>query len=93
MIELNEKYAPEDCNMIDGTKAISYLHLGNYDKAIDNLEAFCEKGPYYSANTDYISPELFATYIGTNLYGYDRLKDHPRYIALLKKMNLPLPSK
>lgn len=91
MFELNEKYVPEDCNMNDGTKAIRYLHLGNYEKAIDNLEAFYEKGPIITVNTKYISPNLYATYIGTNLYGYDRLKNHPRYIALLKKMKLPLP--
>jgi hypothetical protein len=28
--------------------------------------------------------------MGTRKTNYDQLKDHPRYIELLKKMNLPL---
>jgi tetratricopeptide (TPR) repeat protein len=91
MFELNIEYAPQDCYMSDGIKAIRYIHLGNYEKAIDQLEEFCKKGPVFTSNTDYITPSLFATYIGTNLYDYDKLKDHPRYIGLLKKMRLSLP--
>jgi hypothetical protein len=30
-------------------------------------------------------------YISTRLYDRERLKENPRYIELLKKMNLPLP--
>jgi hypothetical protein len=30
-------------------------------------------------------------YIGTGFIDYSRLYDNPRFIALLKKMNIPLP--
>jgi len=53
-----------------------YLELDQYDKAMDWLE----KG--YEIN----HPSM--PYISTR---WDQLKDNPRYIELLKKMNLPLP--
>ncbi len=30
-------------------------------------------------------------YISTRVFDLDQLKENPRYIELLKKMNLPLP--
>lgn len=30
-------------------------------------------------------------YISTRVYDLDQLKENPRYIELLKKLNLPLP--
>jgi TolB-like protein len=55
-----------------------YLVLGNFDKAMDNYEkAYDEK--------------LFTlAYISLDVIGHPELKSNPRYVALLKKMNLPL---
>ena len=36
-------------------------------------------------------PRLFLAYIGSDTYVYEKLKTYPRYIELLRKMNLPLP--
>ena len=56
-----------------------YFILGNYDKVID-----WDEERYKINNHD---PNL--PYISAKMY-YDRMKDNPRYIALLKKMNLPV---
>ena len=56
-----------------------YMKIHNYDKALDCYEKAYE--------IDH--PNM--PYISTNQYGYDQLKENPRFIALLKKMNLPLP--
>ena len=56
-----------------------YLELHNYDKAMD----------YYEKGYEIHHPTM--PYISTKLYGCDQLKENPRFIALLKKMNLPLP--
>ena len=79
MFRLHEKYAPEDCYMGHGIKANRYLHLNQDEKALDHIEK-----NYEMRRTD-------IAYLRTNMYYYHRLKDNPRYIALLKKMNLPLP--
>jgi len=79
MFRLNEKYAPEDCYMGNGIKANRYLHLNQDEKALDHIEKI-----YEMRRTD-------IAYVRTNMYYYHRLKDNPRYIALLKKMNLPPP--
>ncbi|MFC2124727.1 adenylate/guanylate cyclase domain-containing protein [Bacteroidota bacterium] len=78
MFKMNEKYG-NDCRMISRLKGERYLKLNNYDKAMDCLEK------------EYEIREMFMTYITTNLDIHDQLKDNPRYIELLKKMNLPLP--
>ncbi len=77
MFKMNEKYGT-DCWMSGGIKAERYLKLGEYDKAMDCLEK------------DYEMRDMYISYIATNKRLYDQLKDNPRYIALLKKMNLPL---
>lgn len=78
MFELNEKYAPDDCFMDNGIKVRRYLHLGNYEKVLDIYEEIFEaQGGVPS--------------MATNARGYDKLKNYPRYIEFLKKMNLPLP--
>jgi tetratricopeptide (TPR) repeat protein len=56
-----------------------YLEINNYEKAMD-----C-----YEKGYEIRHPNM--PYIGGLVIKYDKLKDNPRYIALLKKMNLPLP--
>ena len=72
---MNEKYG-NDCWMSGGIKAERYLILGKYDKAMDCLEK------------EYEIRDMSMTYIATNENIYNHLKDNPRYIELLKKMNL-----
>ena len=55
-----------------------YLRLKEYDKALEWLEKGYE---IHDPNMPYITTVLFYS---------DQLKDNPRFIALLKKMNLPL---
>lgn len=78
MFRLNEKYAPGDCYMSAGIKMDRYLHLKEYEKTMDQMERAYEMR------------SLRIAYLATNPY-YDQLKDHTRYIELLKKMNLPVP--
>jgi len=56
-----------------------YLELNQSDKAMDWLE----KG--------YEIHHPGMPYISTKNYDLDQLKENPRYIELIKKMNLPLP--
>ncbi len=61
-------------------QAKRYLTVGKYDKAMDYLEKSYERhdgGLAYASLLVFFHPEL---------------KYNPRYIALLKKMNLPLPN-
>ena len=55
-----------------------YLELNNYEKAMD-----CYEKAYEMHNSN-------LPYIATKYYGYP-LKNNPRYLALMKKLNLPLP--
>ncbi|TFH25498.1 MAG: hypothetical protein E4H10_09295, partial [Bacteroidia bacterium] len=75
MFKMNEKYGNEVCLLGDGVKLERYLKLGDYDKAMDYLEK------------DYETGQMQTAYFATNPY-YSYLKDNPRYIDLLKKMNL-----
>jgi len=79
MFKMNEKYG-NDCWMSGGIKAERYLKLREYDKAMDCLEK------------DYEMGDMSIAYIATVENLYDQLKDNPRFIELLKKMNLPLPN-
>jgi TolB-like protein/Tfp pilus assembly protein PilF len=79
MFKMNEKYG-NDCWMSGGIKAARYLKLREYDKAMDCLEK------------DYEMGDMSIAYIATVENLYDQLKDNPRFIELLKKMNLPLPN-
>ncbi|MEN8251907.1 MAG: tetratricopeptide repeat protein, partial [Bacteroidota bacterium] len=78
MFKMNEKYG-NACYMTELIKAERSIYLKNYDKAIEHLEKAYEKHT------------LGASYMGTSFNSFDQLKDDPRYIELLKKMNLPLP--
>lgn len=80
MFRLHAMNYPPDCFMADGVKAARYMYLGEEEKALDHLEKMIE--------TD----RLNGAYLATNLHFYDELKDQPRYLVLLKKMNLPLPA-
>ena len=55
-----------------------YTKLKNYDKALDYLEKM-----YENSFSD-------MPYMATNLHHYNELIAYPRYIELLKKMNLPV---
>jgi tetratricopeptide (TPR) repeat protein len=79
MLRQNEVHGREGCQMGDVYKFIRYKQANNYEKAIDLLEKLYE-----------ISWSNMP-YLATNEFGYEHLKDNPRYIELLKKMNLPLP--
>jgi adenylate cyclase len=78
MFKMNEKYG-NGCYMSGAIKAERYLILGKYDKALECLEK------------DFEMRDMSMTYISTDVYIFNQLKDNPRYIALLRKMNLPLP--
>ena len=56
-----------------------YLTLGKNDKAMDYLEIIYEENNH--------NPAL--PYQSTK-FVYDKMKGNPRYIELLKKMNLPI---
>ena len=77
MFRLNEKYAPDDCYMSAGIKMVRYLHLKEYEKAMDQIERAYEMR------------SVSIAYLATDPY-YDQLKGHTRYRELLKKMNLPV---
>jgi len=80
MFRMNEKYGNEICLMDDEIKAERYIKLGDYEKAMDFVEKVYERR---NVNTAYFM---------TNTGGYySDLKDNPRYIEILKEMNLPLP--
>ena len=81
MFRMHDKYGNGIGNaaMTNPLKARRYVFLGKTEKAMDCLEkAYEEKG-------------LSISYVATNLHQCNQLKDNPRYIALLKKMNLPVP--
>ncbi|MBN1926720.1 MAG: TIR domain-containing protein [Prolixibacteraceae bacterium] len=59
--------------------AIRYAMANEPDKAIE----WFEKG--------YEIHDPIMTYINTKMFGIDYLFNNPRFIAILKKMNLPLP--
>ena len=58
---------------------LKYFNLGKYDKAMDYLEIYYEDNPH--------NPAL--PYLSTKST-YDKMKGNPRYIELLRKMNLPV---
>jgi tetratricopeptide (TPR) repeat protein len=75
MFKMNEKYGNEGCLLADFIKAERYIKLGECDKAMDILEKGVDER------------EMNMAYIATNQY-YSYLKDNPRYMELLKEMNL-----
>jgi tetratricopeptide (TPR) repeat protein len=78
ILNIDEEAARERQINITG-QVNRYMEIKEYDKAMDWLE----KG--YEIH----SPSM--PYMGQFMKTYDQLKKNPRYIELLKKMNLPLP--
>ncbi|MDN3642241.1 hypothetical protein QWY87_05990 [Lutimonas halocynthiae] len=76
MIRMNEIYG-KDCYLSEGVKAERYIMLKNIDKAMEVLDKGYEKRWFLMP---YISPKY---------HYYELLKDEPRYIEILKKMDLP----
>jgi len=58
---------------------VNYMMAGEHEKALDWLE----KG--------YETRDQSMPYIGTTIYLCEPLFDHPRFITILEKMNLPRP--
>ena len=76
MIKVNEEVKRKGGRISERGQAWRYLQVKKYDKYLDYLEKAYE---FHDPNMPYIS-----------LYDYDQLRDHPRFIELLKKMKLPL---
>jgi TolB-like protein len=77
-IKTNEEVLSNGGSISFFGQAHRYLEVKNYDKAMD----------YYDKAYDIHYWEL--AYISIDHLKYPELKDNPRYIALLKKMNLPV---
>ncbi|MCD4710313.1 MAG: hypothetical protein K8R52_05660 [Bacteroidales bacterium] len=75
LIKVDEVIAKEKQSIMPGL-LWRYLATNKCDKAMDLLEKRYE---IHHPSMPYISTR------------WDQLKENPRYIALLKKMNLPLP--
>ena len=78
ILKIDEEAANEKQINIVG-QVNRYLEIKEYNKAMDWLE----KG--YEIH----SPGM--PYMGGFVRNYEQLRENPRYLALLKKMNLPLP--
>ena len=78
MFRMNDLYG-ENCFMSGDVKAERYFKLGNLDKAMECLEKEFETRGNYTP------------YISINYPHYNQFKEHPRYLAVLKKMKLPTP--
>lgn len=76
-IRINEEVWIQDGFSDPLTLGDLYFDIDNYDKAFDYYEQALDM---HSLNLPYHSSS----------YYYNKLKDHPRYIELLKKMNLPI---
>jgi len=77
-IRLHEEVLPKNGIMYEIDLALRYMEVKNYEKAFDYYEK-CYEDHYW---------EL--PYISAFHLRHPELKDNPRYITLLKKMNLPL---
>jgi adenylate cyclase len=78
-IRINEEVWAKDGHLIPASQAEKYFTVGKYDKAMDYYEIV-----YANNNHDPNLPYISAKPV------YDKMKGNPRYIALLKKMNLPV---
>ena len=84
MFKMNEKYGnvvPGGALLANELKARRSLYLNKPEDALDYLEEMF--------NWD--STRLFLANIVSDTYVYEKLKSYPRYVELLRKMNLPLP--
>jgi len=78
-IRVNEEVWAKDGHLIPAAQAYKYFTVGKYDKAMDYYEMTYENNNH-APNLPYISCKST----------YDRMKGNPRYLVLLKKMNLPV---
>jgi tetratricopeptide (TPR) repeat protein len=78
-IRVNEEVYSKGGSISLTGQANRYLIIGNYDKAMD----------YYEKAYDKRFGLL--SYVSLAVNDYPELKYNPRYLALLKKMNLPFP--
>jgi len=78
LIDFDKQNEDKGCQMSEVEKMRRYFDIGDYERVIDHLEKL------YDRSWGSIP------YIATNYYGYNELKDNPRFIELLKKMNLPV---
>jgi tetratricopeptide (TPR) repeat protein len=76
-INISEKLWSKNEDLHQNQMANLYLMAGEYDKAMN----------YFEKAYEVHSPKLPSISVRSN---YDKLKDNPRYIELLKKMNLPV---
>ena len=77
-IRVNEEVYSNGGSISFTGQSIRYLITGNYDKAMDYYEKAYE-GKFW-----------MLAYVSLAVIDHPELKENPRYIALLKKMNLPL---
>jgi tetratricopeptide (TPR) repeat protein len=76
-IRQNEEVYNKGGQILFSKVGYNYMVVGNYEKAMD----------YYEKAYETHDPSI--AYIGTNFH-FDKMKNNPRYIALLEKMNLPV---
>jgi TolB-like protein len=78
-IKINEEKLSKGGEISLMDLAEQYIWIDDYDKAMNYYEKAYE------------NREGLMNYISTYYFNYPKLKNNPRYLALLKKMNLPLP--
>jgi len=78
MFRMNDIYG-NDCYLTTELKVKRNIYLGNNEKAIEALEK------------DYGIRGSGMPYISPRFSYHEQLKDKPRYVEILRKMNLPLP--
>ena len=79
LTKLHEEAVAKGIQVSSGFFFDMYLYLGKYNKAMDYLEIIYEDNNH-NPNLPYYSTKST----------YDKMKGNPRYIELLKKMNLPI---
>jgi len=80
-IKVNEEVKNSGGRIGIANQGHRYCMLKEYDKAMD----------YFEQAYELHIPDI--AYSSLYFYEYEQLKDNPRYIQLLRKMNLPLPVK
>ena len=79
LTRINKEIMELDPQELAYNMAHKYFLLGDYEKSMDNYEILFEINNHF--------PDL--PYISCKPT-YDKMKDNPKYLALLKNMNLPL---
>jgi len=77
LLRLNEIFGKPGCQMGDYNKMIWYLQINDFEKAVDYMEQL--------SNASFSNLPYFMT-----VRYYDKLKVYPRYVEILRKMNLPV---